>query len=167
MKVAALCLVALPVLCACSFSTQSRYGYSEVGQIQVVEFGAVLAVRDIEIVGENSGAGALLGGAGGAAAGAYSGKGFGAVAGGTAGAVAGGVIGSALEQAIRNRGGVEYTVALRNGKVLTIAQNVSKEDTVFKVGDRVMIQINGQYQRVLPANALPTEVAKPRGVEVK
>lgn len=157
----------LLMLAGCTFSTQSRYNYSEVGQIQVVEFGSVIAVRDIEIVGENSGAGGLLGGAGGAAAGAYSGKGFGSVAGGVAGAVAGGVVGSALEQAVRNRGGVEYTVVLRNGKALTVAQNVTPQDTVFKVGDRVMVQINGQYQRVLPAQNLPTQIEKPKGVEVK
>jgi len=155
------------ILSGCTYSTQSRYNYSEVGQVQVVEFGSVLAVRDIEIVGENSGVGALLGGSGGAAAGAYSGKGFGSVAGGVAGAVAGGVVGSALEQAIRNRGGVEYTVVLRNGKVLTVAQNVTPNDAVFQVGDRVMVQINGQYQRVLPANTLPTQIEKPKGVEFK
>lgn len=158
---------ALFLLAGCTFSTQSRYNYSEVGQIQVVEFGSVIAVRDIEIVGENSGAGGLLGGAGGAAAGAYSGKGFGSVAGGVAGAVAGGIVGSALEQAVRNRGGVEYTVVLRNGKALTVAQNVTPQDTVFKVGDRVMVQINGQYQRVLPAQNLPTQIEKPQGIEFK
>jgi len=167
MKIAVLVSCLLILLAGCDYATQNRYRYSEVGQIQVVEFGSVVAVRDIDIISDNSGAGALLGGAGGAAAGIYTGRGAGAVTGGIGGAVVGGVIGSALEQAIRNRGGVEYTVVLKNGKALTVAQNVGEKDVIFKVGDRVMVQINGQYQRVLPANSLTTEIEKPKGIEFK
>lgn len=167
MKAAVLISCLLVLITGCDYATQNRYRYSEVGQIQVVEFGSVVAVRDIDIIADNSGAGALLGGAGGAAGGIYTGRGAGAVTGGIGGAVIGGVVGSALEQAIRNRGGVEYTVVLKNGKALTVAQNVGDKDIIFKVGDRVMVQINGQYQRVLPANSLPTEIEKPKGIEFK
>ena len=83
------------------------------------------------------------------------------------GAVLGATAGSALEQAIRNRGGVEYTVTLENGKTLTVAQNVSEKDVIHRKGDRVMVQIDGQYQRVLPANQLPTEIDKPKGIKFK
>ena len=76
-------------------------------------------------------------------------------------------MGAALEQAIRNRGGVEYTVVLRNGKTLTVAQNISEKDVLLKKGDRVIVQINGEYQRVLPANNLPTEIEQPKGVTFK
>lgn len=154
-------------LASCTYSTQTRYNYSEVGQVQVVEFGTVVAVRDIEIVGENSGIGGLLGGTGGAVAGASTGRGFGGVAGGVAGAVVAGGVGSALEQAIRNRGGVEYTIVLQNGKTMTVAQNVSPKDAIHSVGARVMVQINGQYQRVLPAQGLPEKIEKPKGIEFK
>lgn len=157
----------LSVLVSCKYSTQSRYNYSEVGQVQVVQFGTVIAVRDIEISGENSGATAVAGAAGGAAVGVGTGRGFGSVAGGVAGAAVGAVIGSELERAIRSRGGVEYTVVLQNGKTITVAQNVSEKDTILTVNDRVMVQINGQYQRVLPANELPTEIEKPKGIELK
>lgn len=155
------------VLASCKYSTQSRYNYSEVGQVQVVQFGTVISVREIEISGENSGATAVAGAAGGAAAGVSTGRGFGSVAGGVAGAAVGAVIGSELERAIRSRGGVEYTVVLQNGKTLTVAQNVSEKDTILAVDDRVMVQINGQYQRVLPANDLPTEIEKPKGIKLK
>ncbi|MGE4291429.1 MAG: hypothetical protein AB7E32_04375 [Desulfovibrio sp.] len=156
------------LLCSCQYSTQTRYNYSEVGQIQVVEFGSVVALRDIEIVSETSGAGAALGATGGAYGGASAVNGIGgSIAAGVGGAIVGAVAGSALEQAIRNRGGVEYTIILRNGKTLTVAQNISEKDIIHKVGDRVMVQINGQYQRVLPANDLPTEVEKPKGIEFK
>lgn len=165
--IATAAFLALFLVVSCKYSTQSRYNYSEVGQVQVVQFGTVIAVRDIEISGENSGAAAVAGAAGGAAVGVGTGRGFGSVAGGVAGAAVGAVIGSELEQAIRSRGGVEYTVVLQNGKTITVAQNISEKDIILNVNDRVIVQVNGQYQRVLPANELPTEIEKPKGIELK
>jgi outer membrane lipoprotein SlyB len=162
LKNLAILALLIPVY-GCNFATQSRYGYSEVGRIQVVNFGTVIWVRDIDIIADSSIAGGLAGGVGGAVAGAQIGGGAGAVG----GAVAGALVGSALEQAIRNRGGVEYTVTLENGKTLTVAQNVSEKDTILRYGDRVMVQINGTYQRVLPANQLPTEIERPKGIRLK
>lgn len=162
----AACLVFLIALMGCDYSTQTRYNYSEVGQIQVVNFGTVIAVRDIDIISDSTLAGGIIGGTGGAVGGLKVGSGTGAVMGGVAGAVIGVTAGSALEQAIRNRGGVEYTVVLENGKTLTVAQNVSPNDTILHTGDRVMVQINGKYQRVLPANKLPTEIEKPKGHQI-
>ena len=144
------------LLYSCSFSTQSRYNYSEVGKIQVANYGTVVKVRDIDIVSNTSVAGGLIGGVGGL----QVGSGGGQVVAGVTGAVGGALVGSALEQAIRNRGGVEYTVVLRNGKTLTVAQNISEKDVLLKKGDRVIVQINSEYQRVLPANDLPTEIER-------
>ena len=63
-------LLLIPILLiGCDYATQTRYGYSEVGQVQVVQFGTVIAIRDIEIMGESSVGGAIAGGAAGAAAG--------------------------------------------------------------------------------------------------
>lgn len=84
-----------------------------------------------------------------------------------AGAVVGATAGAALERAIRQRGDVEYTVVLENGKTITVAQNISQKDVIHKNNDRVMVQINGQYQRVLPANILPEEINKPKGIKFK
>ena len=167
LAVAVVCLTIAGILTACNFSTQSRYNYSEVGKIQVVNFGTVVAVRDIDIIANTSPLGGMAGGAAGAAAGSQIGSGTGSIAGAVGGAVGGILIGAALEQAIRNRGGVEYTVTLENGKTLTVAQNISEKDVIHKIGDRVMVQINGQYQRVLPANELPTEIEKPKGIKFK
>jgi len=151
----------------CNYSTQTRYKYSEVGKIQVVNFGTVIGLRDVDIISETSGAGSLGGAVGGAVAGSKIGSGTGNLAGIAGGVLVGASIGAALEQAIRNRGGVEYTVTLENGKTLTVAQNVSEKDIILGIGDRVMVQINGQYQRVLPANQLPTEIEKPKGIKFK
>tara|TARA_Y100000294_G_scaffold110108_1_gene102113 strand:- start:610 stop:1125 length:516 start_codon:yes stop_codon:yes gene_type:complete len=159
-----LTLISVLLLIGCDFSTQTRYKYSEVGQIQVVNFGTVVALRDIDIIAETTLAGGILGAGGGAVGGAEIGSGTGSIAAAGIGIVVGALVGSALEQAIRNRGGVEYTVVLENGKTLTVSQNVSPQDTIHHVGDRVMVQINGNYQRVLPANALPTKIKKPKGI---
>ena len=153
------------ILMGCDFATQTRYGYSEVGQVQVVQFGTVIALRDIEIMGETSGGGSLAGAVAGGVAGAHVGGGSGRIVGGTAGLVAGAAVGSLIEQAIRKRGGVEYTVVLENGKTITVAQNVGDKDVIHRVNDRVIVQINGQYQRVLPANSLPEEMKKPKGIK--
>jgi len=159
-------LLLIPILLiGCDYATQTRYGYSEVGQVQVVQFGTVIAIRDIEIMGESSVGGAIAGGAAGAAAGGNIGGGTGTAVAVVAGAVVGATAGAALERAIRKRGGVEYTVALENGKTITVAQNVSEKDVIHKNNDRVIVQINGQYQRVLPANSLPEEIKKPKGIK--
>ena len=159
-------LLLIPILLiGCDYATQTRYGYSEVGQVQVVQFGTVIAIRDIEIMGESSVGGAIAGGAAGAAAGGNIGGGTGTAVAVVAGAVVGATAGAALERAIRKRGGVEYTVVLENGKTITVAQNVSEKDVIHKNNDRVLVQINGQYQRVLAANSLPEEMKKPKGIK--
>ena len=165
MKKLFLILLISLLLISCDYATQTRYGYSEVGQVQVVQFGTVIAIRDIEIMGESSVGGAIAGGAAGAAVGGNIGGGTGTAVAVVAGAVVGATAGAALERAIRKRGGVEYTVVLENGKTITVAQNVSEKDVIHKNNDRVIVQINGQYQRVLPANSLPEEIKKPKGIK--
>ena len=157
-------IMASLVLAGC-YPTQSRYGYDEVGQIQVVKFGTVVQVRDIDITGGNSGAGGLGGAALGGTIGSRGASPSSAFSGAVVGGLVGGAIGSGIEQIVRNRGGVEYTVTLENGKTITTAQNNSSKDVFHNIGDRVMVQINGHYQRVLPANSLPTRIDRPKGIE--
>jgi outer membrane lipoprotein SlyB len=153
-------------LTGCEFSTQNRYNYQDVGQATLVQFGTVLASRPVQITGENTGAGALLGAGGGAAAGAQFGRSGGNVAAALGGAAIGAVAGYAAEQILSNRNGIEYTITLSNGKTITIAQNQKAEDVVFNQGDRVMVQVNGTYQRVLPASNLPETVQRPKDIKV-
>src|SRR5258708_4467084 len=148
----ALLLTGMVLMSSCEFSTQNRYNYADVGQATVVQFGTVLASRPVQITGENSGAGALLGAGGGAAAGAQFGRSGGNVAAALGGAAIGAVVGFAAEQALSNRNGIEYTITLSNGKTITIAQNQRTEDVVFHPGDRVIVQRSGTYQRVLSAS---------------
>ena len=168
MKVVKLLLLFIAFFVAgCDFAAQSRYKYSEVGQIQNAEFGTVIGVRDIDIIAESSSSGGIIGGVAGAVGGAHMGGGSGSLVTLVAGAVIGANAFSALEQAVRNRGGVEYIVILRNGKTITVAQNVAPKDIIHNLNDRVLVQINGEYHRVLPANKLPTEIERPKGIKFK
>lgn len=145
---------------------QNQYGYQDVGQTALVEFGTVVNAREVGITGRNTGAGALLGAGAGAGAGAYVGNGSGnawAIAGG---AIAGAVAGAAIEQAAADCTGIEYTITKENGQTVTIVQNQNKEDRVFQAGERVMVQTSGSYQRVLPAEHLPEQIKRPKGIKV-
>ena len=142
------------------------YKYDEVGKTSAVTFGTILQVRSIGIIGENTGgtaaAGALAGAAGGTYIGADDGTAW-AVAGL---AIAGGVIGYLIEQGFADREGLEYTVILENGVVITTVQEIPDDKTPLKVNSRVIVQTQGGYQRVLPADQLPTEVKRPKGIKI-
>ncbi|OJV46449.1 MAG: hypothetical protein BGO28_02575 [Alphaproteobacteria bacterium 43-37] len=162
--IALLCV--LSVMSGCMHIGQNVYDNKEVGKASAVSFGVVVGMKPIDIKGDNSGAGAIVGGAAGAGAGSYMGSGTGQAWGIGAGLVAGAVIGGLMEQAMSNRKGIEYTVTLDSGVTMTIPQNVASNDTPLNVGDRVIVQNTGGYQRVLPAAHLPTEVKRPQGIKV-
>lgn len=151
---------------ACQRPSQNAYREGEIGRTSAVSFGTVLAVRPIDIIGKNTGGGALIGAGAGAGAASYAGTGSGntwAIAGGLlAGAVAGGL----AEQAMSDRKGIEYTIVLESGVTLTVAQEAPANEPVMPVGARVIVQNSGGYQRVLPAANLPTEVQRPQGLKV-
>lgn len=154
------------VMTACQHPSQNSYREGEIGRTSAVSFGTVLSVRPIDIIGKNTGAGALIGAGAGAGAASYAGTSSGntwAVAGGLlAGAIAGGL----AEQAMSDRKGVEYTIVLESGVTLTVAQEAPANEPIMSVGARVIVQNSGGYQRVLPAANLPTEVKRPQGLKI-
>lgn len=160
-------LCGLLMLAGCAVQDgQSQYSYKDVGQSTLTDFATVIAVREVGITGENTGAGALVGAGVGAGAGSYAGSGSGdawAIAGG---ALAGAVIGSMAEQAAANRKGYEYVLTKENGQTITIVQNQNPEDRILQPGERVMVQTSGSYQRVLPASHLPEQIKRPKGIKV-
>ena len=120
-----------------------------------------MCIRD-----RNSGAGALVGAAAGAGAGSYIGSGDGTVWAVAGGALLGAAAGAAAEQAAANSIGVEYVITTEKGRTMTLTQNMNKGDVMVQAGQRVMVQTSGSYQRVLPADALPTEIKRPQGIKV-
>ena len=159
---------AMPVLSGCQAkNSQNQYDYSEVGKSSVAEFATVVAVREVAVTAKNTGTGALAGGvAGGVAGNAVGNNGYGQVVGLVGGAVVGAVAGSIAEQAISDYKALEYTVIKEDGTTVTTVQNTKPDEPVFKAGDRVLVQTSGSYQRVLPAAAMPTQMARPKGIKL-
>ena len=159
-------MIGLLFLTACETPSQNVYDYREAGRSVIVKFGTVVDVRPIKIKGENTGAGAAMGGVAGATAGAQVGNGNGQFAGAAAGAIAGVVIGAIAEQALQDSQGREFTIVTEEGKTLTIAQYFKKDEPIIKNGERVMVQTSGSYQRILPAEHLPEQIKRPKGIKV-
>jgi outer membrane lipoprotein SlyB len=147
-----LLLIATLALSACAqLPGQNQYGYQDVGKTSIVEFGTVVSSRKVEITGKNTGAGALVGAAAGAGGGSYIGSGTGNVWATLGIALAGAIAGHMTEQALADHGGIEYIVSKDSGQTIGVVQNQKAEDIVFQKGQRVMVQTEGGYQRVLPA----------------
>lgn len=153
-------------LVGCQRPGQNVYNYNEVGKASLVNFGTVVGVREVDVKGQNTGAGAAVGATAGGVAGYGLSNGGGTAAATLGGIVVGGVIGALAEQAAANRTAVEYTVTLETGATVTIVQDHNDGEQQIKPGDRVMIQVSGGTQRVLPANQLPTEIKRPAGIKV-
>lgn len=160
-------LSALALLTACAADpSQNRYNYNEVGQSTVVDFATVVAVKPVEITGRNTGTGMLVGATAGGLAANQVGGGSGKTAATVGGVVAGAAVGAIAEQMIADKKGYEYLVVTERKETRTIVQHQAPEDIVFNVGDRVMVQTSGTYQRVLPTTGLPDSVKKPQGIKI-
>lgn len=159
-------LAAATFLSACQNPSRNTYRYDEVGKSSAVSFGTVLALREIDIIGRNTGLGAAAGAGIGAGAGSYAGSGSGSAWAVGAGLLAGAVAGAVAEQAAANRKGLEYTVMLETGVTLTVAQESPASEPAIPVGSRVMVQNTGGYQRVIAADNLPTEMKRPQGIKL-
>lgn len=163
---AAIALAALMLAGCAQRQSQNVYKYDEVGQASAVTFGTIVASREVDITGKNTGTGGLVGAAVGAGAGSYAGSGSGNAWAIGAGLLAGAVAGALIEQAAADRTGVEYVVMLQSGVALTVVQDIGKGESTLPDGMRVMVQNTGGYQRVLPAEALPMQMARPKGIEL-
>ena len=150
----------------CAFPGQNQYEANDVGRPISVQFGTVVSSRSINIKGQQSGAGALIGGAAGGLGGSQIGAGVGSGAAAFGLALVGLAAGAIAEQSLIDRPGVEYTVVLQSGQTYIFAQNLNKGDTVIEPGHRVMVQYGYGYMRVLPADTIPTELERPKGVTV-
>lgn len=154
------------VLGGCQRPGQNVYNYNEVGRSSLINFATILAVREVSIRGKNTGLGAGVGAAAGGIAGSGMGRGSGRVGAVLAGAVVGGVIGALAEQAAADRMALEYTLILESGVTMTVVQDRNQGERVFKPGDRVMLQVSGGTQRVLPADHIPSRIKRPVGIKV-
>ena len=136
-------------LAACGSPTKDVYNVSEVGQIQEVLEGRIVESRFIDIDAQDSGrgmaAGGLVGGLGSLVA---VGGGFGLAA-FLIGSAVGAVVGYVAEDVATDRDGVEYILALDDGRTVTIVQNRGDEDEPLPPGTEIFLQFGSNYTRVI------------------
>lgn len=158
-------MVGLLSLTACTTKpSQSVYRFDEAGRSVMVDYGTVVDLRPITIDEKGSGLGAIGGAAAGAAAGSGVGKGRGQDMAVVGGALIGGVTAGMIEDAFSDSEGVLYTIVMQDGRTITSPQYFNDNDTIIQKGDRVIVQTSGSFERVLPANNIPTEMNRPKGV---
>lgn len=163
---ATLLVMAALVLAGCQHPGQNVYRYDEVGKASLVNFGTIVGVREVAVEGKNTGLGAATGAAAGGLAGSQFGQGGGNAVATLAGVVIGGIAGALAEQAAANRTATEYTVTLENGVTMTVVQDHNEGERILRPGERVILQVTGGTQRVLPADQLPTQIKRPAGIKV-
>ena len=112
------------------------YSRDQARQAQDVQLGYVESVRQVMIEGTKSGVGTVGGAALGGLAGSTIGQGRGQVAGAIGGAVVGGLVGSAIEENATRQPGLEITVRLDSGRMVSVTQAA---DQPFYRGDRVRV----------------------------
>jgi Outer membrane lipoprotein len=142
------CILAAGLLvAACATPTSSRYEGAEVGRPIETTRGTILSGRVVQVTGETNAAGPLAGAAiGGASVGLGTQSGWAAVL----GAVVGAGIGYATQQVINDRDGIEYVIEMEDGRTVTLVQNRDDEETPLNAGTPVLVQVSGQYSRVIP-----------------
>ena len=127
----------------------SSYSRSEARQIQQVEFGAILSTKPVIIEGQRTDWGELSGVIIGGIAGSSVGEGKGQQIATTLGAIGGAVAASVVEEKATRVQGLELTVKMDSGKILSIVQEVDAINQ-FQKGQRVRVLMQGSLARVSP-----------------
>ncbi|MEZ5542561.1 MAG: glycine zipper 2TM domain-containing protein [Pseudomonadota bacterium] len=124
--------------------TGDSYSRDDARRIQTVQYGTVEATRPVVIEGTKTPVGTVTGGAVGGIAGSTVGGGKGSAIAAVVGAVAGGVAGAAAEEGLTRRQGVDITVHLDSGSVISVVQELTPQSS-FRAGDRVrVLTVNGE-----------------------
>lgn len=133
--------------CASGLGANS-YERAEIGAIHRVDEGTVVDSRPVTIEGSQKGKG--VGTVAGAVIGGMVGHQFGGgrderAIGAAVGAVGGAIAGNAIGDKATEKQGVAYTIRLRSGELITVAQGA---DVVIPVGAPVLIE-RGERARVI------------------
>lgn len=138
---ALLFLVSPSLLTSCASSRSGQvYSRDQARQGMRVSYGTVREVREVQIEGTQSGVGAVAGGVTGGVLGSMVGGGRGRALGAVVGALGGAAGGALAEEAVTKKNGLEITVELDTGEVLSIVQEA---DMSFYAGERVRV-LQGQ-----------------------
>jgi outer membrane lipoprotein SlyB len=141
LKILAIALALALVFTGCQTTSQGSKTYSR-GQAQqaiTMYSGTVLRVSEVQIQGETTGGGAVVGGVAGGVVGSTIGSGRGSTLAATAGALAGSAVGSAAERSRKTRPALELEIELDDGRLMVVVQ---EKDDEFAVGDRIRLLQN-------------------------
>ncbi|MDJ0942643.1 MAG: hypothetical protein QNJ30_04230 [Kiloniellales bacterium] len=170
-------VVALVVLsaAACSTPPQEEYYTAESSTLYEVTAGRVVTTRPVDIQERNSGIGYTVGGLAGGFSGGLALGGQLGPAGSLLGGVVGAAIGFIVEEAINGGDGIEYLIALEDGRTVTVVQFQEEDEEVLAPGVDVYIQHGWNSTRVvarsgevgpLPFGAWKNPDELPPGVEL-
>jgi outer membrane lipoprotein SlyB len=147
MRAVAFSLLAALLLVGCAHPSGSTYEAGDVGRTIETAQGSVVSSRVVRIAGESDAVGPVAGGALGAAGSALAFQGSGLVA------VIGGVLGAGAgylaQSRMNNRDGIEYVLHMDDGRTVTLVQNRAAEEAPLPDGTPVLVQVSGQYTRVI------------------
>jgi outer membrane lipoprotein SlyB len=144
------CCVALMVsVAACSHPSSTTYGDKEVGQTIETAQGSVVSSRVVDVSGEPGFVGAGAGAAVGASGGALAVNGPASLLVAIVGGLVGAGIGYMAEKQMGDRDGIEYVLQMDDGRLVTLVQNREDDEQPLADGTPVLVQLNGQYTRVM------------------
>lgn len=152
-KLVIACLSSLLLLSNCAKNiSSSEYAEDDVGSVKHTYKGVIISARPVKVKAgdslEESKSGLLGGGLAGGLLGSQMGQGRGQVVGLVLGAAAGAVGGSLLEKGLKSQDGMEYTVEVTDGRILTLVQGT---DNPLSVGQRVLVMIGSKGRsRIIP-----------------
>ena len=163
-KIAVVLLSSVVLLSGCGRQISSNvYKAGAVGETSFTYQGVIVNARHVQVsegekLSDNTagiGMGALAGGL----LGTQIGGGTGQIAATAGGAILGGIAGAYAEKALSDQTGMEYTVQLTNGQMLTVVQG---PDPIYQAGQRVMvISSNDGRSRIVPDNSPMQHIQAP------
>ena len=129
--------------------TSNVYSQSEARAVQTIQEGTIIELVPVTIEGSQSGLGGIAGGAvGGLGAGSQIGGGSGSSIAAIGGAVLGGYLGNLAEEKLTRKQGVNITIRLNNGHLISVVQEVDP-NMLYQVGGHVRIYEQGGTSRVV------------------
>jgi outer membrane lipoprotein SlyB len=145
----ACCVVLMVSVAACAHPSSTTYGDKEVGQTIETSQGSVVSSRVVDVAGEPGFVGAGAGAAVGASGGALAVNGPASLLVAIVGGLVGAGIGYMAEKQMGDRDGIEYVLQMDDGRLVTLVQNREDDERPLPDGTPVLVQLNGQYTRVM------------------
>jgi outer membrane lipoprotein SlyB len=151
MRAVAGLLAAALALAGCAHPSSTTYESADVGRTLETAQGSVVSARMVKISGDVNAVGPLAGAAAGAA-----GTGIAFSSSDDTGLIAllGGLVGAGIgylgQKQLNNRDGIEYVLQMDDGRTVTLVQNRESEEAPLPEGTPVLVQVSGQYARVIP-----------------